>query len=271
MSSHTQLLQRWIAVLLAAIGILATLMMYQLWRDSQTDLQLPPGNVDASTIRIEREGFEDITLARNGASWSIKTPCELSANEQRLEPLLGALTPGVHQYEASEVDLQAAGLVSPLAIVTINETAYRIGNTDLSGERRYVQRGNQVAFVPEWVLSLVNGGITALADLAVFAEPIEQLTLTDDQGSEIVLSTADQLRPWQDLSAQQIITWPPEDTAPQPSLQLSASATNGDSLLYTVYNTEKFTALKLTGKTLAGKTLAGKSCTYILPLDTLPN
>ena len=267
MSTHTQLLQRWIAVLLAAIGILATLMMYQLWRDSQTALQLPPGTADAATIRIEREGSDDITLARNGASWFIETPCELSANEQRLEPLLGALTPGVHQYEASDVDLQAAGLVSPLATVTINETAYRIGNTDLSGERRYVQRGNQVAFVPEWVLSLVNGGVTALADLAVFADPLEQLTLTDDQGSEIVLSTADQLRPWQDLSAQQIITWPPEDTAlPQPSLQISASATNGDSLLYTVYNTEKFTAL-----TLAGKTLSGKSCAYILPLDTLPN
>ena len=261
MSTHTQLLQRWIGVLLAAIGILASLMMYQLWRDSQTALQLLPGNADASSIRIEREGFDDITLTKNEASWFIETPCEIPANEQRLEPLLGALTPGVHQYDASEVDLLAAGLVTPPAIVTINETEHQIGNTDLNGERRYVQRGNQVAFVPEWVLSLVNGGVTALADLALFANPIEQLTLTDEQGSETVLTTEEQLRPWQNLSAQQIITWPPGDTAsPQPSLQLSSSAANGERLLYTVYNTERFTAL----------TLAGKSCAYILPLDTLP-
>ena len=261
MSTHTRLLQRWIAVLLAAIGMLASLMMYQLWRDSQTAVQLPLGNVNASTIRIEREGFDDITLAKNEASWFIETPCEISANEQRLEPLLGALTPGMRQYDASEVDLQAAGLVSPPAIVTVNETRHRIGNMDLNGERRYVQRGNKVAFVPEWVLSLVNGGVTALADLAVFADPIEQLTLTDEQGSKTVLTTMEQLQPWQNLSAQQIITWPPDDSAsPQPLLQLSSLAANGEHLLYTVYNTERFTAL----------TLAGQSCAYILPLDTLP-
>ena len=261
MSTHTQLLQRWIAVLVAAIGILASLMMYQLWRDSDRAIPLPPGYADAASIRIEREGFEDITLAKNNASWLIESPCQISVNEQRLEPLLGALTPGVHHYDASEVDLQAAGLVSPPAIVTINETTHRIGDTDLNGERRYVQRGNQVAFVPEWVLSLINGGVTALADLAVFADKIEQLTLTDDQGLDTVLSTAEQLRPWQNLSAQQIITWPPDDSAsPQPLLQLSSLAANGKRLSYTVYNTEGFTAL----------TLAGNSCAYILPLDTLP-
>ena len=262
MSTHTSVLRRWLAILSTLFIILALTMIYLLWRDKQSIAPPLINNANASTIRIERNGFDEISLTKSDASWSITMPCKIPANAQRLEPLLGALTPGAHHYNASEVDLNAAGLVSPHAIVTIDEIKHSIGNTDLNGNRRYVQRGNQVAFVPEWVLSLINGGMSALAELTIFPGLIEELTLTNEQGTETVVTSPEDLQAWQNLSAQQIITWPPKDIAvPQPTLHLQAVMANGIDLLYSVYHTERFTAL----------TVNDMHCAYIVPLDTVPD
>jgi len=262
MSTHTQQLQRWIVILGASLLLLIGAMAFLMWQDKQ---QLPQSTVhhsDATQIRIQRQGFVDIHLSKTAELWQIDNPCTISANEQRLEPLLGALTPGPHLYNASEVDLEAAGLLTPQAIVFINETEHRIGNTDLHGERRYQQIGNKVGFIPEWVLSLVNGGITAFAKLRVLPDAIDSLVLVDSDGVETQISSTEDIQQWKDISAQQIVSWPTDDFRnEEPAMTLLATTQAGDELGFSIYHTERYTAI----------TSQAADCAYILPLDSLPD
>ena len=264
MGSHTRSLQRWTQLLTGIFFTLALSMSYLIWRDRQSSDTLAPAT-EATSIVIQRNGFDDIQLSKRDDEWHLDAPCSLPANMQRLEPLLGALAPGAHQYTASEVDLEAAGLIVPLAIVHINEVEHRIGNTDLNGERRYVQRGNSVAFVPEWVLSLVNGGVTALAKLDVFPEPLSSISLVMSDGTSTTLNSAEDVNAWQELTAQQIITWPlPDEDANSKAEALYTMQLNGlkdQTEVMKAYENATFTALHR----------AGDACAYILPVDALPH
>lgn len=260
MSSHTRSLKRWTIILGTSLGILACAMIYIIWSDGQAKRTAPVANAEASTIRIHRDGFDDIQLAKTTGQWHLESPCKLFANEQRLSPLLSALTPGAHQYSSGEVDLQAAGLLSPKAIIYINDVEHRIGNTDLDGQRRYVQRGDVVEFIPEWVLSLVNGGVTALARLEIFTEPLSTLTLTDESGISRKLTLPDELAKWQTITAQQISTWPLPVVELSTPYQLQTSDSGGATRSFSVYQNDSLTAIRLDGA----------QCAYILSADALP-
>ena len=195
-----------IVTLLVLFAVIASL----LWSDRRQDPSIAVLQGRIESIKIERAGFDTISLQKSGIHWTINEPCPLPVNEKRLQPLLDALAPGTHSYTAAEVDLQAAGLSTPAAVVTMNGTPILLGGTDLSGERRYIQRDNRVEFAPEWVLSLVNGGLSALAALEVFIEPLDKLMVADNSspnndGSGRSVAELDQ---WQSLSAQQIVSWP---------------------------------------------------------------
>lgn len=261
MTSHTKSMQRWTAILGTTFCALITGMGYLLWQDTKAIDDQKPLTDLASSVSIQRPGFTDIDLLRNSNGWQMLSPCNLDVNEQRLTPLLDALTPATYQYRSTEVDLEAAGLVAPLATVYINEQEYRIGNTDLRGERRYVQRGNAVEFAPEWVLSLVNGGITALSKLELFTTPLQQLVRVDETGSSRDLSSKDTLSAWQNISAQQIVSWPPPNTELTLGYQLQTTDINNNKKTLLVYNTDQFVAIRP----------EGGACAYILNIDSLPD
>lgn len=237
-------------------------MAYLIWTDYRTASALAPVRVDAQSIRIKREGFEDIELSKMNEQWQMTAPCSLVANEQRLSPLIAALAPGAHQYNASEVDLDTAGLEQPLAVVFINGTEHRLGKTDLDGNRRYLQRGGAVELVPEWVLSLVNGGITAIAQLEVFPTPVKQLTINNKNNeSSTVVTDSDILNQWQAVAAQQIVSWPLPDIEMENSFQLQAQeSTSGEVRTLGVFENESLIAL----------VPGGSQCAYILAPGTLP-
>ncbi len=261
MTGHTQSVKRWTTILGATFCVLVAGISYQLWQDAKSiNVQQPLDDL-ASTVRIVRPDFADMNLARNDEGWQIQSPCNLAVNVQRLQPLLSALTPSTFQYQADEVDLEAAGLVTPLATVYINEQQYRIGHTDLRGERRYVQRGNTVEFAPEWVLSLVNGGMTALAKLELFTAPLQLLVRMEENGTSHDLSSPQILESWQGISAQQIISWPPPAGEPSLDYRLQATDINGNAQTLMVYNTKQFTAVKH----------EEAACAYILDTDSLPD
>ncbi|MFK7993066.1 MAG: hypothetical protein AB8B87_02950 [Granulosicoccus sp.] len=261
MSTHSRSLKRWTGILGSLLGILLSSMIFIIWQDNQAKDTATQDTVAASRIRIHRDGFDEIQLAKNNGRWQFESPCQLLANEQRLTPLLNALKPGAHQYTANEVDLEAAGLITPNAIVYINDTEHRLGNTDLKGERRYVQRGNVVEFAPEWVLSLVNGGVTALATLEIFPEPLSKLSITDDSDAKIETTLPDKLAIWQNISAQQIVTWPLQDMTSTAGYQIDTIDDKGGIRSFSVYNNDTLTAIKPDDA----------QCAYILSKGSLPH
>lgn len=211
------------------------------------------------SIRLQRPGFPDIDLLRQSDEhWRIVEPCVLPVNGQRLAPLLDALSPTAHSYAAAEVDLETAGLSKPQAVVQLNQETLLIGQTDLSGERRYLQRGDRVQFVPEWVLSLVNGGLSALASLNVFSQVPDQLLVA---GAERAALGPDQLDQWRSLTAQQIATWPLQDAGEETAARSFIVDFGDRSVNMTLHHYAGYAAIHY----------ENARCAYILPLSSLPD
>lgn len=263
MTTHTHKLQRWAWILGISLSFLAAWMAYLIWTDQQATSQLATTLVNAQSIRITREGFDDITLLKLNDHWEIQTPCKLAANEQRLTPLIAVLSPGAHQYNADEVDLDTAGLKQPLARVYIDGIEHRLGNTDLDGNRRYLQRGDAVELIPEWVLSLINGGVTAIAQLEIFLLPIEQLTIASSgDKSKSVVSDVNLLNQWQAITAQQIVTWPVPDIELTNTYKLLVEESSGDGIrTINVYENDSLAAL----------VPDNSQCAYLVSPGTLPD
>ncbi len=117
---------------------------------------------DITQVRIERNGSDAIVLQRNDVrGWDFVEPITGTANAQRVEPLLSISTAFKTGYSTSEIDLAAAGLTEPAFTVYFDIHKILIGGPDYSEERRYAQHNDVVSFVPEWVNSLLNGGVAA--------------------------------------------------------------------------------------------------------------
>lgn len=210
MSTHQGKLQRTVyaatLLLIALLGIIAAI----LWSEKSGK----PPVIEQETLRtvvIQRSGYADIALEYLQSQWRLTSPCQATANPQRVQAFAQLLTPATHSYDAMEVDLAAAGLVDPLATITLNGIALKVGGTDLSGDRRYIQRGSVVEFAPEWILSLVQGGTSAFATLSVFPDALTSVsTHSNDKNA-----SPSELRQWQALTANQVLAWPLKDNVPK--------------------------------------------------------
>jgi hypothetical protein len=277
--THTQKTRRLVytgGLLLAGLLVIIGALM---WHDARQQDAGPAAQAAPQSVRIQRPGFTDILLQRVvDDTWSITEPCQLPASGQRLEPLFGALTPAVHSYAAAEVDLDAAGLLRPEAVVYLDGEKVAFGHTDLSGERRYVLRNGRVGFAPEWILALVNGGLSALASLDVFPGPIETLVIeghtaasqepkSSDSAETTAVATVkpgplskDRIDQWQYLSAQQIATWPLMDGEPSTGTLTLAVQMAGRQTTLMIHEYPRFAAIRY----------EDASCAYILPASSIP-
>lgn len=200
MSSHsakrTQLTISLVVVLIALVALIAWMELAGKSADS-------PSVKKIDRIVITRKGHSDITLVRDGSAWQITTPVTVNANAQRIEPLLSVGQSPFDGYKTTEVDLPATGLTQPAASITFDERTFLLGNVDSGGDRRYATADNKVGFVPAWVWSLVHGGVTAFADLAVFPALPDTLYLVDGDSVQQLAAGAS----WQALQADKIIPW----------------------------------------------------------------
>ncbi|MFK7855823.1 MAG: DUF4340 domain-containing protein [Granulosicoccus sp.] len=260
MVSHDKLLLRWNILLGAGLLMLLAAIGAVIYSDNKknTSSQVSPHLIQ--TLTIQRPDYAEIRLQRLDEQWLVTAPCELPVNQQRLEPLLGALMPTTHSYAANEVDLEAAGLNDPLAVLFLNDSQISVGNTDLNGERRYIKRDDRVEFAPEWILSLINGGLSAIAQLQVFNSPISSIQILDDSKQHFDVPT-ESITKWQSLSAQQIVSWPLQ-TSDIPLIEQSVEVTHdGVNRQLELYTYEQFAALRF----------EDEDCAFILSTDSLPD
>lgn len=229
MSSQSSKRNRLILILLATLAVLGA-AIFMLQQDKpQTVAQLST-NETIDTISITRANFPPIELIRTQDQWHMRAPYAIPANKQRIEPLLSLLTLPDAGYTQTDVDMNAAGLNNTDTSISLNDATFILGNPDITGERRYVLFNNKVSFVPEWVWSLINGGVTAFADLTVLPNVSEPLFI-EDNGNVDKLSNIDQ---WADLQADKIIALAPSPNAqqleePDYQLQLAKSADIADA------------------------------------------
>lgn len=198
---------------LILVGVLALLIGVIGWMEFAQQVKSVQQADAIQHIVINRTGHPTIELmreepVRDQSDWRITKPFSLTANAQRIEPLLGLGTASFDGYNTSEVDMSATGLASPGASMIIGEREFLLGNTDASGDRRYALVDGKVSFVPEWVWSLLHGGTTAFAELTVFNALPENVYLKSNNNTE---SKAGSAELWQTLQADKILPWPVEN------------------------------------------------------------
>ncbi|WP_157735775.1 hypothetical protein [Granulosicoccus antarcticus] len=263
--THTQKTRRLVVAASALLLVLLAGVGAVLWNDFQRSKpQFQQAQADAHSIRIQRKAFADIVMQLDAAGlWSITEPCSLPVNPQRMQPLLDALQPAAQSFAAADVDLEAAGLLDPEAVIVMNEQALALGITDLSGERRYLQRGERIEFVPEWILSLVNGGLSALASLDVFPQPLDELVLLPEQPTELApeVISVDELAQWQALSAQQIVTWPLQDSEPATASRSLRAKIGDQQLSMSLHLYPRYAAVRY----------ENAHCAFLISTDSLPD
>ena len=255
--------------LAGAAALLALLLAVLLWQARQSDNDDPMTTAtlaDVGQIRIKRAGQPALILQRgaepdaaadtdsatqgatrdDNATWAIVQPFVLPANPRRIEPLLAVLTMGGEGYAPDEVDLPATGLAEPAASLHIDDLQIDIGAADVSGTRRYARRDGRVVLLDDWVLSLIDGGVTAFARLAPFDQRLtamQELTAERDTADARVT-----LADWRSLDARQIVAWPTDEPeVPLGRSALSARLDDATQRDYTVIHTARYTALHPVG------------------------
>ncbi len=242
MGSQSTKRNRLILILLATLVALGA-VIYSIQQNKQQPTAQLTTSDTIDSIAITRDGFPDIKLVKRQDQWQMLKPYAIPANSQRIEPLLSLLTLPDAGYAQTDVDMNATGLNNSATSITLNNATFTLGNPDITGERRYVLFNDKVSFVPEWVWSLINGGVTAFADLTVFpnlAEPI----FIEDNGN---VDALDNLAQWAALQADKIIALAPSPNAPamekpQYTLQLlrSDNLNDADNVIANIHVHAKF-------------------------------
>ena len=113
-------------------------------------------------ISITQSNGQLILIERQDDQWQITKPGNQAANGNRIEPLL-SIAGIAPSYAATDVNREAAGLVTPIASIMFNNKQFAIGELDVSGKRRYAESDGQVYFFPEWIAPFIDGGTSAFA------------------------------------------------------------------------------------------------------------
>ena len=263
--------RRWLVAGSVALAALSATIVGVVLTDRAASAPIPLIPPDPQRLVIQRPQRVDIVLARDGTDddWRIQAPCSLAVDQRRLSPLFEALSGGGTHYPAGEVDLSGAGLQPPLATLQLDGQALSIGGTDLSGSRRYVASDARVHLVPEWLWPLVNGGLSALAEPAVFEAPIAAVQraadapvgvpddATDDTDSatgsldtqldtqlDAQLDARLDAARWNALEAAQIVAWPLTEPVPvRQRERLKVTFEGGESTTVELLVTDRFEAL----------------------------
>lgn len=261
MLSRHQTIKRWIIIASGTLVVLIAGIASMLWSESRQRDELKNAHLEIQntlrSLEIKRPGKADIKILAKDDQWLIHEPCTIKVNQKRLQPLLSIVSSAAFSYDATEVDLDAAGLIKPLATIIANNQRIDIGNTDLTGERRYIKRGERIEFIPEWILPLLEGGLSALSNLQVVEDVITSVTV-DKLGSTQSNISEDPTK-WQQLTAQQITPWPMPENAPlQPQYSVTIKSESDERRLQ-VFTTAAYAAL----------VFEGARCAYFLPNDAL--
>lgn len=198
----------WLSAILA--GIFVLLLGVIGWMEFGHSPPTQVAKDDIKSISIRRSGHADIDMVRTGTLWKMTTPYALSANTQRIDPLLSLGTANFDGYDKTEVDLPATGLSTPAASITIGSREFLLGEPHADGQRRYTLVDDKVSFVPDWVWSLVHGGVTAFSDLTIFTDLPDGVFLIkgNQKGSQkIKLHNIEQ---WRSLQADKVTELPNE-------------------------------------------------------------
>jgi len=204
--------------------VFVALIALIVWLEFDSRQQSRSALAGIHTIEIERDSFATIKLTKLSDEWQMITPYRIGVNATRVEPLLqfadlgNAAYHGDNGYDQAEVDMSATGLLNPAASITFNDTLIALGKPAADGERRYALVNHRVQLLPEWIWSLIHGGVNAFANLAVFAdatdlpETLYVISHENDNADQQTIAVASSA--WRTLQADKVMQKPDANQTP---------------------------------------------------------
>lgn len=250
------------ALLVFFLGLLSIILFLQ-WQTRVENLALTRSAESVTRISIARKDSPTIELQKQDNQWWITSPLRIPANDQRIIPLLTVYTNPDLGYSIDSVDLVATGLDDPDVSLSFNDYHVAIGKQALDESKRHALHGNRVRFVPDWVLPLLQGGISAVADLTVFGDELSAITVGSKEsthtGNGESLDQAS-ITAAKALTAQQFVQWPRPE---QPTIlnEYNAEVTvAGENTRWAMFTTDRYVAMQP----------ANSNYAYVLPISDAP-
>lgn len=214
--------KRWlINYLLILLIILFTYIgnRYNVQTGYQTDDRIISLKAEDVTSMVLQSADGSIQLSKVGGVWQIDSPIFWYANNigvERIIDIVNARTDS--RLAADEIDLSTLGLLTPKAILRLNDRQITFGGTNNIGERRYLMIDDEVYLVKDRYLPFVTQKATSLLDQRLLPRvlPLQSLRFADkrieksDNGwvsdsAEINREQATLIiKNWQTLEAEQI-------------------------------------------------------------------
>jgi hypothetical protein len=161
-------LQRWIVNLGLLVAVIALLLLGTI-NDQPVDNSpkllsdfLP---AEITRIRIDKPGKKSTSFQLEGNSWMMNEPYTLRADSGMVKRLvaIGQL-PVSSIIQVGDIEMDAIGLVQPLATVTFNDVTIAFGDPQPVGQLRYIGLGNQVMLVADQHIGQLKSGSITYVD-----------------------------------------------------------------------------------------------------------
>lgn len=225
--------------------------------------KLDPGSL--TRVTLSRPGQADIILARDpGQAWRMEQPFKAPAIPYLAQNLSGLLSAEASaDYAVTELDPVAIGLEPPQASLDLGTLTLYFGDIDPVHGNRYVQAGDRIHLIPDYLTATVLVGPTelvspgllpegssihelrlpALPPRSANGEAVPARTLSRVDG-KLSLSppaelSSDDLRRWLDewvyAQALALGPWPPQSAVsnvPTPAPVVELILANGDTLRF---------------------------------------
>ena len=160
--------KRWL-INIALILLIAGLALVGIQHEDQSAgasnpsiTQLTPDDILSIDIQY---GDIRLDLSRSALGWNLESPIAWPAYDDNVERLLSIVKSESKAIAAaSEVDLDALGLLQPTAILSFNDTQLRFGSTNNIGGRRYLMIDSKLYLLPDVYLAFIGQGVAGLVD-----------------------------------------------------------------------------------------------------------
>lgn len=130
-------------------------------------------------IEISAQGAQTITLIKENNAWRITAPIQISANEFRIESILGLLGAQSHtQYKKTQVDLAKLKLDKPRYLIRFNDLSVALGDTEPLEGRRYVLIGDVVHLITDAYSHHLTEAISGFISLKLLPQNSRIVALT---------------------------------------------------------------------------------------------
>lgn len=167
------------ALLILVVG-LGALVYFQPGLDKKqqaTLTTLTPEKIQR--IEIGAQGAQTITLVKEQNAWRMTAPIQISANEFRIESILGLLGAQSHtQYKKTQVDLAKLKLDTPRYLIRFNDLSVALGDTEPLEGRRYVLIGDVIHLIADAYSHHLTQGTSGFVSLKLLPQNSRIVALT---------------------------------------------------------------------------------------------